>query len=83
MKRAEALAVLHEIFEESQESVIYWRVSLDSKESHLVEGSDGFEIKLKCDLDEHSRSVIKSILDRHQLGMKEENGVVVTYSKLE
>jgi hypothetical protein len=82
LKRAEALAVLHEIFEECQESVIYWRVSLDPKESHVVEGSDGFEIKVKCDLDEHSRSVIKTILDRHQLGMKEENGFVLIYSKL-
>lgn len=79
MKRAEAIAVLHEIFDECKESVIYWR--LDSEESHVVEGSDGFEIKVKCDLDDHSRSVIRTILDRHELGMKEENGVVVTYSK--
>ena len=82
VKRPKARAVLHEIFEECQESVIHWRVSLDSKESHVVEGSDGFEIKLKCELDDHSRSVIKTILNKHQLGMKEENGFVLTYSKL-
>ena len=82
VKRPEARAVLQEIFDESQESVIHWRVSLDSKKSHVVEGSDGFEIKAKCDLDEHSRSLIKTILDRHQLGMKDENGFVHTYSKL-
>ena len=82
MKRPEARAVLHEIFEKSQESVIHWRVSLDSKESHVIEDSDGFKIGLKCYLDDHSRSVIKTILNKHQLGMKEENGFVLTYSKL-
>jgi hypothetical protein len=82
VKRPEARAVLHEIFKECQESVIHWRVSLDSKESHVIEDSNGFEIRLKCYLDDHSRRLIKTILDRHQLGMKEENGFVLTYSKL-
>lgn len=81
MKRSEALAVMHEILDAIRETVLVNSLSLDSKENYLIKGSDGYELKIKCDLDERSKSLIKPILKCHRLDLKEERGVLTLFSK--
>ena len=79
MNKSEALSVLHEIFEACKESVTMNSVSLDgSQVYHVFTG--GYQIKMKCELDSHSRDCLKGIAKKHNLAMKEENGYVVLQS---
>ena len=56
-------------------------VSLDSQETHAVEESNSFKIRIKCNLDGQSRDYIKLILEKHQIDMIEEKEFVILYSK--
>ena len=79
MNKAEALAVLHEIYDACKESLSITRVSLDgSQVSHILTG--GYQIRMKIELDGYSREIIRSIMNKHQLYMKEQNGYVILLS---
>ena len=79
MNKSEALAVLSEIRDALKKSEVLNCVSLDgSQVSHVSTG--GYEIKIKCELDNASRDAISSILKRHELYMKEQNGFVILRS---
>jgi hypothetical protein len=79
MNKTEALAVLHEFREACKESVTVSSVSLGGSEvSHIFTG--GYQIKMKCELDSHSREILKSIMKRHNLTMNEQDGYVTLHS---
>jgi hypothetical protein len=82
MNRSEALAVLHELFTVLQETLLIGCVSLDSKETTFLRGSNGFEIKIKCELDVRSRKCMEPILEKHNLGIKEDEGFIILYSEI-
>ncbi len=74
--RAEAIAVLQEIFDVWQESVLINSASIDTQPSN------GYEIRMKCNLDNNSRNNIETILEKHKVGLKEENGILILYSQI-
>lgn len=79
MNKAEALAVLHEFQDACKESVTISGVSLGgSQVSHIFTG--GYQIKMKCELDSHSREILKRITKKHNLTMKEQDGYVILHS---
>jgi hypothetical protein len=82
MKRIEASAVLHEISNSCQESVLVESISLDLEQDRVPQDSEGYEIKMQCSLDGCSRERIKTILEKHQLEMKQKNGFVILQSRM-
>lgn len=79
MNKIEALAVLHEIREAWKELVTVSYVALDgSQVSHISTG--GYEIKMKCELDNTSRDILRGILNKYDLYMNEQNGYVILRS---
>jgi hypothetical protein len=79
MNKSETLTVLSEIREALKKSEVLSFVSLDGSQiSHILTG--GYEIKMKCELDSVSRDIINSILKRHEMYMKEQNGYVILRS---
>ena len=79
MNKLEALAVLHEFYDACKESVTVSTVILDgSQVSHIFTG--GYEIKMKCELDSCSRNILKDIIKRNNLTMREQNGYVTLKS---
>ena len=73
--RAQALAVLQELSDVWQEYVLITGVSLLP-----VSRPDDWQIRMICGLDGISRDRIKPILEKYNLGLKEETGFVVLYS---
>ncbi len=80
MNKTETLAVMHEILDAWRESVTINSVSLDPSRSHREHEEKGYQIKMQCELDGFSRSIMKPILEKHGLGVKEEGGFVTIYS---
>ena len=79
MNKSEALAVLSEIRDALNKSAVLNCISLDgSQVSHVSTG--GYEIKIKCELDNASRDAISGLLKRHELYVKEQNGFVILRS---
>ena len=79
MNKSEALSVLNEIRDALKESVAVSCISLNcSQVSHILTG--GYEIKMKCELDSISRDILKAILNKYKLYMKEQNGYVILRS---
>jgi hypothetical protein len=79
MNKTEALAVLSEIRDALKESLVVSCVSLDgSQVSHILTG--GYEIKMKCELDNVSRNIINNILKKYELYLKEQDGYVILRS---
>ena len=52
-------------------------VNPDQPSSQIEEVSDGFQIKLKCDLDYHLKKCFSPIVDNYKLTLKFENGLIV------
>ena len=79
MNKSEVLVVLNEIRDALKNSEVLSCVSLDgSQVSHVLTG--GYEIKMKCELDNVSRDIINGILKRYEMYMKEQNGYVILRS---
>ena len=79
MNKTEALAVLSDIRDALKESLVVSCVSLDgSQVSHILTG--GYEIKIKCELDNVSRGIINNILKKYELYLKEQDGYVILRS---
>src|SRR5665648_1165530 len=79
MNKSEALVVLSEIRDALKKSKVLSCVFLDgSKISHVLTG--GYEIKMKCELDNVSRDIINGILKKYELYMKEQNDYVILRS---
>jgi hypothetical protein len=79
VNRAEALATLHEILDALQESVLMYFISLD--DSNISKTSVDYEIVLRCELDRQAKEIIKPILVRRHLAMKESKGLVNLQTK--
>ncbi len=77
MDKSEAAAVMHEIYDAIGESVCINSISLDDLDSLIVKGDKGYQIKMKCSLDNHSRRTIKPIIEKNHLTLKESNGYVL------
>ena len=79
MNKLEALAVLREIYDAFKGSMTTSSVSLDgSQVSHILTG--GYQIRMKVELDSYSRDILKSIMNKFKLYMKEQNGYVILLS---
>ncbi len=74
--RAKAIAVLQEILDVWRESVLINSASVDAQ------FPNGFEIRMKCNLDDNSRNNIGAILEKHKLCLKEKNGLLILSSQL-
>ncbi len=77
LDRPEAVAVLNEVYETCRESILITCVSVDSQVS---DDSNGYEIRMRCILDGHSRNCLALILEKHGLGIREEKDYVILYS---
>ncbi len=75
MDRAGALRVLQEILKACREEVEIQSVSIDEHTS-----SSGCIIKISSHLDEEAKSLIKSILGKHNLSMKEDQDAITIFS---
>lgn len=75
MERTQAVAVLHEIIDVWQESVLITSVSLDE-----VSQPNHYQLRIGCCLDNNSKNLVKPILDKHNLGMKIGNSFVIFYA---
>lgn len=79
MNKSEALAVVHEFYDACKGSVTVSCVSLDgSQVSHVFTG--GYQIKMKCELDSCSRDILRGIIKKHNLALKEQDGYVILQS---
>ncbi|HLN45606.1 MAG TPA: hypothetical protein VK209_07855 [Candidatus Sulfotelmatobacter sp.] len=74
--RADAVAILQEILDVWRESVLVSSASIDTQLPN------GFEIRMKCNLDDNSRNNIEAILEKHKLSLKEENGILILHSQI-
>jgi hypothetical protein len=77
VNRNEAIAVLHEIFNVWGE---YVSINGASLVHEIPDLADSYAIRVFCCLDDHSRNLIKPVLEKNNLGMKEENGSVIIRS---
>ena len=73
MDRAEALSVLHEIFEACKESIVMNSISLDDAQ---ISPHQKVKIKINCNLDNASKQCIEPILKKHKLLLKESEAFV-------
>ncbi|HUK85589.1 MAG TPA: hypothetical protein VLU95_06990 [Candidatus Acidoferrum sp.] len=79
MNKTEALAVLSEIRDALKESGVASCISPDgSQVYHILTG--GYEIKMKCELDNVSRDITNNIAKKYELHLKEQNGYVILRS---
>jgi hypothetical protein len=78
MNRQEALAVLHEINNECKETILATCVSLEASSS-LTKDGKGYQIRMKCDLDDYSLKSLKPILQRNSLVLEENNGFAIIF----
>ena len=77
MNKSEALAVMHEICDSVRESLTLTCVSLDPKQ--VTPLAAGYQIRMKGELDTTSRRLIETILGKHKLTMREEQGYIVVF----
>ena len=77
LNKSEALAVMHEIFDTCRESVTMNSVSLDA--TYMERSKKGYQIRIKCDLNSKSRKAVEVILEKHKLGIREEQGYVTIF----
>jgi hypothetical protein len=77
MDRKEALAVLHEILEAFNESVIMNSVSLYNPPISAT--SKDYPIKINCTLDSASRQCISQVLKKRKLFLNESEGFVIIH----
>lgn len=80
MNRAKAMVVLHKILDKCK-MVTMDLVSLDATYSKDDKTSESYQIKMKCSCDVHTCKELTSILEEHQLEMKEDSGFLILYSK--
>jgi len=78
MNRAEAIKVLFEINDECK-SQLMTCVSVEQPSSQIVKTPDGYQIRMKCDINKKSRNCLKPVLEKHKLRLKEEKGFVIVY----
>jgi hypothetical protein len=69
LNKSEALAVLHEISDICRESFTLTYVSLDAKQ--VDHAQTGYQIRMKCELNNPLRQCIMTILEKHNLAMIE------------
>ena len=77
MNKSEALAVMHEIYDSCGESATLTCISLDPKQVELL--GTRYQIRMKNHLDITSRRIIETILGKHRLCMREEQGYVIIF----
>jgi hypothetical protein len=80
MNKAEALAVLHEIYmacPEFRGSNIE-RIDPNLAKISILQGGL-YELRVKCNLDNDSRDIIKPILETHKLEMTETKDSITIY----
>jgi hypothetical protein len=82
MDKREALAVLQKIHDSCKKGWIITCISLDCPSSQISQDNfNNYQIKMKCTLDEKSKSCLRPILEHHKLDLHEENGFVTLFSR--
>jgi hypothetical protein len=78
MNRAEAIKVLFEI-NDACKSHLMTCVSIDRPSSQIIEASNGYQIRMKCDIGTYVKKCIAPVLSKYKLVLREENGFVILY----
>jgi hypothetical protein len=78
MNKADAIKVLFEINDGCKS--LPNRVKIDHPSSHITQTSSGYQIRLKDNINAHSKDCIKHILEKYKLEMRKENGFVILYT---
>jgi hypothetical protein len=76
VEKTQAIAVLHEIIDVLQESILINSVSLDAP---FLEPNN-YQIRMGCCLDTRSMDLLKPVLVKNNLGMKIGNSFLILYS---
>jgi hypothetical protein len=80
MKRQEAILLLSRILNSCKGCDLTF-VSLDHPNPKANLGSDGYELRFKCSIDDRSFNKIKEIVNEHHLGFQEyEDGRLIIYT---
>jgi hypothetical protein len=79
LNKSKALDILHELRDSVKDSPLKRAISLDNIQvSHIFTG--GYQLIMKVNLDNYSRTIINELMKRHKLYMKEGNGHVTLRS---
>ena len=78
MDKAEAIKVLYEL-NFACKSHLMTCVSLDRPSSQIVETSNGYQIRMKCEIGTYAKKCLAPILNKYKLELKEESGLVIVY----
>ncbi len=70
MDRVEAMRVMCEVSAEFKGTVVPSLISLDRV-------GQGYQLKLKCELDAETREILQALVSRHGLQIDEDSGVIV------
>jgi hypothetical protein len=70
--------VLYEINDVCK-SLLMTCVSINQPSSQISETPIGYQIKMKCEIDNYTRSCLKPILENHNLTLKEESGFIILF----
>lgn len=76
IKKAEALKVFYEMHDKCK-SCLMNCVNPNQPSSQIEETSEGYQIKMKCELDQYARKCLTPIVERYNLTLNWENGLVV------
>ena len=80
MDKTKASIVMREILSKCDGALDFTTISLDySYSSKICETHSGYQIKMKCDLDDNSRKIIDAILEKHNLKVDHVKDSVVIY----
>jgi hypothetical protein len=80
MNKAEAIKVLFEINDKCKSNLLKC-VSIDKPSSQIVETPNGYQIMMKCEIGTYAKKCMATVLDKHKLGIKEENGFVILFTQ--
>ena len=47
--------------------------------SQIIETSEGYQIKLKCELDYYAKKCLTTIIEKHKLTLRIENDLIIIY----
>jgi hypothetical protein len=77
LKRAVALAIMHEILNACQESITITSVSFDPLTALVVSNNRDYKIKIQCQLDSNSRDCLTTVATKYGIAIRENEGYVI------
>ena len=80
MNKSEAIKVLFEINDKCKSNLLRC-VSIDRPSSQIVETSNGYQIRMKCEVGTYAKKCMATVLNKYNLGLREENGFVILFKQ--